>query len=273
MQLKSLRRIYNVLFVFGLTLFLAVIAVFILFLISAIAMDTDLPDLNLLFVIILLLFSAILVDFVISLAIVVRFALRFDAIASYQLDADVASEALGEFMRLFGRRKSSIGLSAMKCQIMDLRGQYHEAVIELANRKVNNLTLRYKLSLVYFYLRCGMVENARTLYEQIKPFLSPTIFHSSAHTHTIGLYHLETVDAENARKYFAASAYLEETALVGKKKIAKMNCEYDLARLEEKEGNFNKAIDHYRQASAIGPKTWMGQEAARRVVALSHYEQ
>lgn len=269
MQIKQLRQVYNVLYIVTMLLCVALFVFFVLFLVSAFEDNGYSSAFESLSVTVLLLVAVIFVVIGLMLGIVIKIAMVFGFQINDRLDADAAMSVYTEFMKIISRKKGNRGYQVLLSQILDLKGDYTEALNQFLPRKAAHISRRNKIRLVYFYLRCGMLDDAHSIIQPLETKLEKLTSNDPVQLHTAGLYYLETGNLKKAKEYLIVAIFLEKNAPLGSSRISRLNCAYDLARLEEKEGNLEKAIEHYQQAAAIGPKAWLGQEAARRAEALA----
>lgn len=115
--------------------------------------------------------------------------------------------------------------------------------------------------LMHFYLRIGELGKATGSIGKIRK-LSDNKSYKYYYILLLGSYYLEM------GFYNLAQQFLTEASEHAKSKRTKLEVCFALARLYEKESNIEKARSLYEQAAALGPKTWMGHEAARRAEAL-----
>ena len=143
----------------------------------------------------------------------------------------------------------------------DLRGEYgsaHECNMSVSSKNAR-LAESAKWDQVYSGIRAGNLPMAENLLGQLAeatPAQNSDL--TASKLHTLGLYHLEKGEYTMAEEQLLSSLKQSKMAL------AKLNCFFDLARLYEMEDKKEQAAERYRQAAAIGPKTWLGREAARR---------
>lgn len=260
--MKHTARTYNIIVIVAASLFVVFIATFILFLVAANAIEYDMQAIDFLSFVIILQGVGIFVLLILIVVMVVRTVVRFTTLISCKLDPDAAMCLFEESKKMIGRRKTSDPIFLR--HIHDLKGEYPEALKDYLAKKPANTVPGSRLDLAYYYLRCGMLDDARAIVQPLEPDVVKKQGLRSARLHTLGLYYLELGYLEKAKQLLLVSSYLEEASLGGRVKIARLNCSYDLACLYEKEGNKDQAIAQYRNAAALGPKTWLGQESARR---------
>lgn len=183
-----------------------------------------------------------------------------------QLDPDAALQELGEFRKLIGNMEKLT--QYYMSFVYDLQGKYSDALAiqqdqKMPKRPVSGLN---RLNQAYFMLRCGLKQDALPIVRQYEPAVEKGRGEAIlSHVHTIGLYYLESGDMDKALG-------LLNRAFASPVPIVKLNCAFDLARLYLQSGDTEQAMSYFRQAAELGPKTWLGQEAARRFAALQRIE-
>jgi tetratricopeptide (TPR) repeat protein len=147
----------------------------------------------------------------------------------------------------------------------DLSGEYGKALesLRLIRYRKKKLKNAADTRLLYYCARTGDLPAAEALLPACEARIAEAMGDGRAFAlHAQGLYRLETGDLQKARDL------LEDALNSAQRNGTLQGIRFDLARLEEKEGDAAKASEYYKQAAATGAKTWMGQEAARRAEAL-----
>lgn len=268
MKVISLRTVSNISYIASIILFPLAIVLSIRFH-SVISMSHDRISIDIAFTLSML--SDICCIFALFIKQVTNFKLLnlFTDVNCCQLDSEALMKIYFEISKAYGWGQHASKNHMLLSLVLDLQGDYPKALYEAKQVKTAIILRQIKLNLVYFYLRCGQVENARSISQKLFINMRSKTVRDASNLHTAGLYYLESEELSKAQDYFLLASSIEASANNGQRKITRLNCEYDLARLEEKQSNLEKAAEHYRQAAGIGPKTWMGQESARRAEALA----
>jgi tetratricopeptide (TPR) repeat protein len=269
MKIKRLEWIYSISFsvstILGFTLF----GTYVIFQILNSASALNTATIELFLYLFLFLGTVVYITVITMITMKIRITAYINNMMYCHLDADSAMCVLSDSLKVYGRRKPSFGYHMLLSLVYDLKGEYQNALKEYLNIKNGLYSKKIKLGLLYFYLRCCQIDNAKEIVRNIQMKLKYTTQQDVAFLHTAGLYYLEIGEMEKARECLSMAFKKEAQIRNGQFKIARLNCAFDLARLDEKEGSIQEAIEHYRQAAALGPKTWIGQESARRAEALS----
>jgi tetratricopeptide (TPR) repeat protein len=224
---------------------------------------------NLVLLIAALFFAILLLYFLfLYLKTVMGITARMNSLAFTLLDPSLLEEELPGYLQTFGKRRSESEpfRQYYETWICILRGQFGEAQERLAKGRVcaPMLAASMRAMEAHCLLRRGEPGEAADI---CKAFEKDILLRGNPgadgnQLHLVALFYLESNERNRARWFFQKALELPTS------KWASLALRYDLARLEEKEGDAGKALEHYRQAAELGPKTWMGQEAARRAEAL-----
>lgn len=194
-------------------------------------------------------------------------ATRINALIFTAMDAGTLAEELPVYLKMFGRPAAAEPFrryfEAWHCMLM---GRHEEALGQLSamEMKMPVFSANAQVMEAVCRLRCGEAEAAAgyCLRAEQAILMRDAARIDAAQAHAVGLHYLESGEANKARWFLSATLRQPHSHWV------RLSVSFDLARLEEREGNAETAIELYKQAAALGPKTWMGQEAARRAEAL-----
>lgn len=194
---------------------------------------------------------------------------RLDRISRDLLDPALYASELEDYrsaVRTFNMQGDKNRVSRLEAAGHSLLGEYGKAgestrAIRYKNKKLKN---KADTALAYYSARKGNLPAAEALLPGCEARLAEASGDGrAAALHTLGLYALESGDLQKARER------LEEALRSAQRNGTLQGVRFDLARLEEKEGDIEKAVEQLKQAAALGAKTWLGQEAARRAEALA----
>lgn len=198
-----------------------------------------------------------------------QMAKRINHLIFTEMDPALLDQELPEQIKALGKGAAA---NSIGCYYEALRltliGNFDEARGRLSkvSLKPPFLEMEMKRIEALCNLRTGRIEQAESiclLFESKYPNIGHLV-QDGGDTHATALYYLKRKDFAKARAflYGAMKQPLNNFTL--------MNICYDIARLEEEQGNVIESIENYKQAAAIGPKTWLGQEAAKRLAALEN---
>ncbi len=121
--------------------------------------------------------------------------------------------------------------------------------------------------LMQLLVRAGQVEEAEQYLEDVQRMIMSNEKMAAICMRAVGAFYAAKGDGGAGREYLA-QAYSR-----ARYSSEKMGILFDFGVLTEKIGKQEEAIDYYCQAAGLAPKTWLGQEAARRAKALQHAQQ
>lgn len=209
-----------------------------------------------------LILVAMLLLLLLSRQLLRAMLVRLNRIAGDLMDPDllqIEAEDLYRILRRPAIRRNMNYIHLYDSMLHDLRGEFARAVEDTLQIAFGHARLDavVRWGLAYHYLRDGKPQMAKALIQQLmqtNPALDERA--RASQLHTLGLHHLEQGELRQAEERLQAALGL------AKRPLTRLNCLYDLARLYEKMGVQDKALEHYRQAAMLGPKTWLGREAA-----------
>lgn len=181
----------------------------------------------------------------------------------FKMDPEMLRREIDQYFQSEKQRNSSL-YYLFESARLDLLGEYQKALECSLKKKFKQpkMQLAVNAGLCYYYARLGDMAAA----ESYLPFCEELLKTAKGKVkasclHTMGYYCLIK------RDYLASRRYFNETIQMDKTNYTLLNTCFDLACLEEIEGNNDKAIELFKKTAALGPKTWMGQKAARKLYA------
>lgn len=196
-------------------------------------------------------------------------AKRLDSLAYELLDPETLGTESEEYfkqIKTFNNQAKMNGVRRYEAARRELLGEYGKALEEAlaVTYGKGGRPAAASARLARYYTRSGNLKAAEELLPSCEAALAGASGDAKAALlHSLGIYKLETGSIREVGELFIEAERLEKTNLTA------MNIHFDRARLAEKEGSRNDAIEHYKQAAGIGPKTWIGRESAKRAAELS----
>lgn len=191
---------------------------------------------------------------------------RLTYLAADMMDAQLLCDETKEaYKRKSTNWKKIYGEKYSESTCYSLQGDYDNALkaweeIPALNQKYANSKLCGRAMIL---VRMGNLEEAEKSLQKIVEIESSDRAMSASCCRVLGAYYTSIGDTEEAR------TLLDKAMKSAKYNTEKMGLFFDLARLEEKSAHDDKAAEYYRQAAEIGPKTWLGQQSARKAEALA----
>lgn len=176
----------------------------------------------------------------------------------------LAAEAAEAYKKTDGSVMTQYGRAYYQAACHALLGEHEAAlaICEAMPMPSDKYRTTRECNLMMCLVRCGRLSDGALHVDAVYTILDADRKMASSCHRVLGAYFTASGDIEKA------VFHLAQAQLLASFRLEHMGNHYDLAQLAEKQGNMAVAAAHFRSAADLGPKTWFGQEAARRASAL-----